>query len=500
MLKSPDTMRTLALVMATIGVATTSGAQTPLTLDTTFEHFMTPEWIEQWGTGSFSVNDIALRPDGLLLLTGNRLRPPGDPSGGVVGGGVLLVDEQGDYVESPFNSSSGGRITELPNGQYFYGYKRWNATGERDFSFGYPDLPFQGTSDFHVYPDRTVLVGGMFKIEEDGLIEYGLIKVDEWVEYDPNFTARKIGPGTSRIVDRIFPLNNGQFLISGSFTTYEGEFSGPIIRINADGTRDPGFYFPSWKGEVYERYEQPDGKLILGGRFFMNDFPDTVKVVRVLPDGSLDETFNNRVDYRTGNVALSAMASGVNVLTPLGDGRIVIGGLFTQVDGEPRGCIACIDTLGNLLDCWAGGGLIPESYAPSGFPYFGIAGFKCLPNGDCYIYGAYKGFIDANGLHPRQCVMSRIFMPSTGVGEAENTTGVLTVWPNPGVDLVTVSIPRTVGNGLVRILDPTGREVMRRNVFRTHMELDVSGLAEGTYVMELRDAAGKRIATKWIKQ
>ena len=492
-------MRTLTLLVAIVGVATTSGAQTPLTLDTTFEHFMTPEWIEQWGTGSFSVNDIALRSDGLLLTTGNRLRPPGGATGGG-GGGVLLVNENGDYVESPFNSGSGGRITELPNGQYFYGYKRWNATGERDFSFGYPDLPFQGTSDFHVYPDRTVLVGGMFKIEEDGLIEYGLIKVDEWGEYDPNFTARKIGPGTSRIVDRIFPLNNGQFLISGSFTTYEGEFSGPIIRINPDGTRDPGFYFPSWKGEVYERYEQPDGKLILGGRFFMNDFPDTVKVVRVLPDGSLDETFNNRVDYRTGTFSASAMAAGVNVLVPLGDGRMVVGGMFTHVDGEPRGSIACIDTLGDLLDCWAGGGLIPEGYTPGGGPYFGLAGFKCLSNGDCYIFGEYKGFIDANGLQHRQCIMSRIFVPSTEVREFAVGQHMLEVWPNPAEDKLNVQLPAGIDNGTLKINDALGRTVLRGMINGSRSEIDVSNLALGTYFVEFATGSAGLWTAKWIKQ
>lgn len=491
-------MRTATLVVVFTGITITGGAQTSLTLDTTFEHFITPQWIDQWGD-SFRVNDVVLRPDGLLLTTGNRLRPPGGPTGGGAGG-VLLVDANGDYVESLFNSGSGGRITEMPNGQYFYGYKRWNANGERDFSFGYPDLPHYSVSDTYVFQDRSVILAGLFKLQEDGLIEYGLIRVDEWGEYDPTFTARKIGPGTSRIVDRIIPVSNAQFIISGSFSTFEGEFSGPIIRINSDGSRDPGFYFPAWKGDLYKVHEQPDGKLILGGRFFMNDIPDTLKVVRVHPDGSLDETFNNLVDYRTNTGEFSAMASGVNVLTPLGDGRIVVGGQFTHVDGNPRGSIACIDTAGNLLDCWAGGGLLPEAYAPSGFPYFGLSDFKCLPNGDCYLFGEYKGFIDANGLHPRQCVMSRIHMPGTGMEEPPRSAGTLEVWPNPGEEHIIIRTPPRKHRGSLSLLDASGREMISETYVGTPIGLDVSSLHQGLYIMVFTDVSGNKSATKWIKQ
>jgi len=489
-------MRTLTLLAATVLVATISGAQTPLTIDPTFEYFITPEWIEQWES-RFSISDIALRPEGEIITSGNHLHPPGGVSGGPAGG-TLLVDGSGAFVDSPFQSQGGsGKISMLTNLQYFYGYKRWNTTGERDFSFGQPGIPFIGLSDWHVFPDRSVLVGGRFKLEEDGLIEYGLIKVDEWGALDTTFTARKIGPGTSLDVERIHPLENGQYLLSGSFTTYEGEFSGPVLRINPDGSRDAEFYFPAWKGEVAAIHEQPDGKLILGGRFFMNDIPDTLKLVRVFHDGSLDHSFNNLVDYRTGNSPFSAMASGLNVLTPLNDGRFVVGGVFTHVDGQPRGCIACTDTLGNLLDCWAGGGLVPQDYTPGGGPIFGLGGFKCLSNGDCYIFGEYKGFIDANGLHARQCLMSRIYMPDVGVNEISVVQGALEVWPNPGVDQVLLKWPDQVIQEVI-IRDANSKVVLTRR--STALAMEVDDLPTGAYSIEVRSSAGYRTTAKWIKQ
>jgi len=489
-------MRTLSLLAATILVAANTGAQTPLTIDPSFEYYIPPELIEQYGSG-FTVNIVLLRPDDEILTLGNRLCPPGSPV--TSGGSTSMVDGSGAYVDSPFQlSGASGRLLTLPNGQFFGGYKRYNPNGQRDWTFGYAGLPFFGAWDWDVLPDRSVLVGGRFKLEDDGLIEYGLLKVDEWGGLDPTFTARKIGPGTSRDLDRIYPLANGQYLMGGSFTTYDGEFSGPLVRINPDGSRDPNFYFPAWKGEVAVMHEQPDGKLVLGGRFFMNDVPDTLKLVRVFPDGSLDPAFNNLADYRTGDSPFSAMASGVNVLTPLNDGRFVVGGMFTHIDGQPRSCIACTDTLGNLLDCWAGGGLVPQAYTPGGGPIFNLSGFECLSNGDCYIFGQYKGFIDANGLHPRQCIMSRIFMPTAGVGELRQLQSVLEVWPNPGSNTLAIRISDPLSRSF-ELEDVCARVVMRGSILTGTTHHDTSALPGGVYLIRIALSDGRTHTTKWIK-
>lgn len=492
----PRSIKTIALLFSSL-LAMSGRAQIPLTIDPTFEYCVTPELIEQFGEG-FKVYDLSLRADGTIITTGQRLQKVIYPWAGS-GGGVLLIDHTGAFVPSPFSGPSSSKISELPNGQYFYGYKRFENSGERDFSFGSPGLPYHSLGDWYVFDDRSVLVGGAFKLVPEGQIEYGLIKVDEWGLPDPSFTARKVGQGTSHVLDVLEPLSNGQFLANGSFSTYDGEFSGPVVRINADGSRDPSFYFPAWKGTIGVVLEQPDGKLILGGRFWMNDTPDTLKVVRILPDGSLDPTFNNTVDYRTGNNPYSAMVSGINVLTPLNDGRIVVGGMFDRIDGQMRSCIACIDTLGNLLDCWANGGLVPETYSPAGFPYAQLSGFECLSNGDCYLFGEYKGFIDANGLHPRQCLMSRIYMPDVAVAESAAATTTLTVWPNPGDDRLhfhTILGPA----GTFDVRDATGRLVAHGNHGAGVTTVNTERLAPGPYTLSTFSPDGVRTSTKWIKQ
>jgi len=488
--------RHIALLLATHLVARSGWAQTPLTIDPAFEYCVTPELIEQFGEG-FKVYDVSLREDGTMITTGNRLQKVIHPWA-ASGGGVLKISNTGAYIESPFTGPSSSKITELANGQYFYGYKRFENSGERDFSFGGMGLSYTSISDWYVFEDRSVLVGGAFKLDPEGPIEYGLIKVDEWGLPDPTFTPRKVGPGTSRVVHTLEPLNNGQFLANGSFSTYDGEFSGPVARINADGSRDPSFYFPAWKGTIGVVLEQPDGKLILGGRFWMNDTPDTLKVVRIFPDGSLDPSFNNRVDYRTGDNEYSAMVSGVNVLTPLGDGRIVVGGMFDRIDGQMRRCIACIDTLGNLLDCWANGGLVPETYSPTGFPYAQLFGFECLANGDCYLFGEYKGFIDANGLHPRQCVMSRIFMPDVGVEELERDTSSIMIWPNPGTEVLNLRSEEPEPQEFY-LIDVNGRIVLEGVIPHGTSSVNTSLLSSGAYSLMRKGTSGKTFINTWIK-
>lgn len=490
-------LRHIALHMTTYLVVMCSWAQVPLTIDQSFEYCVTPELIEQFGEG-FKVVDISLRDDGKIITTGNGLQKVVH-SWAASGGGVLLIDNTGAYIESPFTSAASGKITEMVNGQYFYWYKRINNDGTHDYTFGQPGLPWYDLSDWYVFDDRSVFVGGAFKLVPDGLIEYGLIKVDEWGQLDPTFTARKIGPGTSRVLHTLEPLSNGQFLANGTFSTYEGEFSGPVARINADGSRDPSFYFPAWKGTIGVVLEQPDGKLILGGRFWMNDTPDTLKVVRIFPDGSLDPTFNNSVDYRTGTGPWSAMASGVNVLTPLGDGRIVVGGMFDRIDGQLRSCIACIDTLGNLLDCWANGGLVPEAYTPGGGPYAQLYGFECLSNGDCYIFGEYKGFIDANGLHPRQCLMSRVYMPDVKVEEHERDTSSIMIWPNPGEGRLHFRSADGL-SGRYELVDSGGRLVEHGTYGAGPTTVDTEQLAPGSYTLCTFSLAGDRARIKWMKQ
>ena len=220
-------------------------------------------------------------------------------------------------------------------------------------------------------------------------------------------------------------------------------------------------------------------------------------MVRLNADGSLDPSFNNQEDFRLGLTSGNDLLGFVNVITKLDEERFVVGGSFTTVNDEPRSSICCVDTLGNLLDCWAGGGLVPVSYDLGVYPIMWLSGFKQFSNGDWYMYGQYKGFVDENGEHPDQVVMSRVYGPTVGVEDRKAPTK-LRIWPNPGTDQIQLSWPGHA-QFTVTFHDAVGRSVLKERVSNGSYAAEVAQLASGMYSVQVVAATGERTSTKWTK-
>lgn len=128
-----------------------------------------------------------------------------------------------------------------------------------------------------------------------------------------------------------------------------------------------------------------------------------------------------------------------------------------------------------------------------------LYGFKCLANGECYIFGEYQGFTDANGFHPEQVLMSRMYMPDVGINSYTGATATLHVWPNPGTGSVHVTSDEHQ-IATIRFHDLQGRVVLQRTSGSGTTSIDVSSLPQGMYTVAVVRADGTRSATKWIKQ
>ena len=76
------------------------------------------------------------------------------------------------------------------------------------------------------------------------------------------------GAGASNEVDAIALQPNGKIVIGGRFTTVGGTGRSRIARLNANGALDTGF--APGDGASYTVYAvtlQPDGKVLIGGGF-----------------------------------------------------------------------------------------------------------------------------------------------------------------------------------------------------------------------------------------
>jgi uncharacterized delta-60 repeat protein len=153
--------------------------------------------------------------------------------------------------------------------------------------------------------------------------------------YDPNVTG-----GT---VYAVTPLANGKALIGGDFTTVGGTGRQYVAALNADGTVDPAFVLTSADFPVYALLTQPDGKILVGGAFTNLS---GIKLARLNMDGSIDAPF-------VGNLNVPGIDGTVNAIALQPDGSIIIGGLFTTINSQPRNNIARILSTGVLDPAFA---------------------------------------------------------------------------------------------------------------------------------------------------
>ncbi|MDQ3040886.1 MAG: delta-60 repeat domain-containing protein, partial [Acidobacteriota bacterium] len=88
---------------------------------------------------------------------------------------------------------------------------------------------------------------------------------------------------------------------------------------------------------VYHTAIQPDGKIVIGGAFTQVGGTPRTNLARLNPDGSLDTSF-----------AAIALDSTIFTVALQPDGRVVAGGFFTTASGQPRQGIARFNADGSL--------------------------------------------------------------------------------------------------------------------------------------------------------
>jgi hypothetical protein len=124
-------------------------------------------------------------------------------------------------------------------------------------------------------------------------------------------------------------------LIGGDFTSIDGTPLNRIARLNADGSLDTGFD-PGIgaNGTVSSIFQQVDGKVLIGGDFTSIDGTTRRNIARLNADGSLDTGFDLGDDANTGVRAISQQA----------DGTVLISGVFTRIDGPAINFIVRLGT------------------------------------------------------------------------------------------------------------------------------------------------------------
>lgn len=471
------------ILVAAILAATSLAAQVPFQADPAFQTNMSEQY----------VSSIHLDASGGIVISG-RFRFPSVENekftARLTGTGIRDQD---------FNATTlgGGAIKSWQNGKM---YVANNQTVRRLLPNGFQDGSFiemnfgpyfsslQG-GDFHVFPDGRVLMSGSHVLSDsirgfEGL--YNLIWFTSTGYLDTTRTHRRSN-GTMMEFEQ---LSDGKFLCSTQGNMYEGTPVTRIFKIDSTGVLDPTFNVPldNW-GWSYALTPLENGKLLAGGTYRLAGGTDTLCLLRLLPDGSIDPDFH-LLDIEN-TITQSGLPNLWSVL-PLNDGRIIITGRFDRVDGETRNCIALLDADGDLLDdafvdagCWP--------YTHSGYVWHDIHGIVAANDGSYYIHGAYWGYDDGTTEYPSQRFVSRLYGLNVGVREREPLH--LEVYPNPTSSNVTINVDRIVPNGMMVLHDALGQEVLRKSVNGYANNMHLGGIPAGIYLLEIC-SAHERIAVE----
>ena len=281
------------------------------------------------------INSIALLPDGKVLAVGGVTNIYNGLS-------YLIVRlETNGAVDATFhfnNAVYGSVFSVVPlsDGKVLAGGSDYSGSANvfRLHTNGVFDTNFQARFDYGsavyaivVQGDGKVVIGGDFK-EVNGVPRKCVARLNDDGTLDPTFNP---GSGANSLVRAAIVQPDGNVLIAGSFTKFNGRPCSRLARLRPDGTLDASFDAGPGPGHnVYSMLRQPDGKILIGGTF-----PDVggigpSGIARLNSDGSLDVAFNPDSGANDTVRAIGFQANG----------HVLIAGDFTEIAGVPRQRIA----------------------------------------------------------------------------------------------------------------------------------------------------------------
>ena len=264
-----------------------------------------------------------------------------------------IAQAQDDSLDVTFNPGSGanntvyalalntnaqvlvGGLFNTFNGQSRNYLTRLNADGSLDNVF----LPLQGPGAqvYAIAVDSSgrTYIGGAFT-------GYNGITMSRFARLRDDASLDLSWPdvGFNNAVDFIQWQSSGHFVVLGPFTQIGATPRMNVARLNSDASVD-GLFNPGAgvsDGGIFALALQPDGKIIIAGSFTTNSPVSRQFIARVTSNGSSDPTFN--AGYIGGSY--------IQTLALQPDGKLVVAGPFTSINGYSRAGLARLNTNGTV--------------------------------------------------------------------------------------------------------------------------------------------------------
>jgi uncharacterized delta-60 repeat protein len=173
--------------------------------------------------------------------------------------------------------------------------------------------------------------------------------------------------------------SDGKIIVGGNFTGFNGTTVNRICRLNPDGREDGTFtgnIGSGFSGDVNTIKVQPDGKILVGGRFGGFNGNTINRICRLNSNGTEDTTFRSNI--RGG------FNSNVFSIKLLSDNTIIVGGTFNGFDGNTVGYIVKLDPDGKYNSSFT-------TNAGTGFND-GVFSLDIDPSDNIYVGGNFTNF------------------------------------------------------------------------------------------------------------
>ncbi len=286
------------------------------------------------------VTSAVIQSDGKILLAGSFATIGGQARPGVarfLANGTL--DSSFVPASQGTNRTQAAAVAVQRDGKVLYGGALWvgassrfiarlNGDGSLDAAFN-PALDGAPTA-LAMQPDARIMLGGSFS-QVNGTSVPKLVRLDASGALDPTFAPDGDG-GVRSAPLAVVVQPDGRILAGGSvvcFVQFLGVYALPVVRMNANGTRDEAFN-TSVRTALPDRAFagfalQGDGRIVGVGNFTVTS-PSLANAVRLNADGSLDPA----------GFAVSRANAPVGAVAVASDGSVLFGGAFTQVSpGAP---------------------------------------------------------------------------------------------------------------------------------------------------------------------
>jgi uncharacterized delta-60 repeat protein len=320
----------------------------PGSLDVTFDPTAGGQLVGP-AAGQGVVKSLAFQPDGKLLIGGTfvglnnrarnnlaRLQPDGrlDETFSPGFGADVYVDDIA--VQPDGQILIVGAFTRF-NGQPRQGIARLHPDGSLDADF-HPAVGGYPPTCLALQSDGKILVGGAFT-NVCGATRNAMARLNPDGSLDVSFDAASVVTASGAGISALALQPDGKVLIAGQFTT---TYDQPLARLNPDGSRDPSFATPQIResgnvGWLFSLTLDEAGRILIGGRFWSVNGTAREGVARLNTNGSLDVTFDAGPLAQSKEVTKVALQS---------DGKVLIGGTFLQVNGTVRHGLARLLTSG----------------------------------------------------------------------------------------------------------------------------------------------------------